>query len=113
MENQKLELFAIVELFGHQKVAAKVSEQSVGSSVFIRLDIPETDTSQSFTRIVNPSAVYAINPVTEEVMKYKANELEQIPIEAWDIQRMQEKLLEMGKGKTGSNDHFLDENQSF
>jgi hypothetical protein len=90
---EKLELFAIVELFGHAVVAGKVIEQTVGSSTFVRIDVPETKTQPAFTRIVNPSAIYALNPVTEEVMVLRAESLNQKPIESWDIRKMSEKLL--------------------
>lgn len=89
----KLELWAIVELFGHQRIAGKVTEQSVGTSTFIRIDVPETEQQPSFTRIVNPTAVYALNPVTEEVAREMASRIQQKPIEAWDIREMQKKLL--------------------
>jgi len=93
MNSEKFELFAIVELFGHQRLAGKVSEQTVGSSTFVRIDVPETSVQPKFTRIVNPSAVYAINPVTEEVMLEMAQKIEQKPIDAWDIREMQKKLM--------------------
>ena len=90
---EKLELFAVVELFGHTKMAGKVTEQSIGPATFVRVDVPETESNPSFTRLLNPSAIYAINPVTEEVMKHMAGNFSQKPIESWDIQRMNEKLL--------------------
>lgn len=93
---EKLELFAIVELFGHQKMAGKVTEQSIGPATFVRVDVPETEGQPSFTRLLNPSAIYAINPVTEEVMKHMAANFSQKPIESWDIRRMNEKLLALG-----------------
>jgi len=90
---EKFELNAIVELFGHQRMAGKVTDQSVGGASFIRIDVPETKSQPAFTRIVKPSAVYAINPVTEEVMLYMAENITAKPIDAWDIQTMQKKLL--------------------
>lgn len=93
MNENKFELSAIVELFGHTRMAGKVTEQTIGSASFIRIDVPDTKTNPSFTRIVNPSAVYAINPVTEEVMLDMAERISERPIESWDIRRMQEKLL--------------------
>ena len=95
MEDNKLELHAIVELFGHTKMAGTVTEQSVGSSSFVRIDVPETKQQPAFTRLVNPSAIYAINPVTEEVMVEMADHLHMRPIESWDIQRMSQKLLDL------------------
>ena len=98
MSTETFSLFAIVELFGHQKIASKVTEHSLGSATFIRIDVPETKASAPFTRFVNPSAVYAINPVTEEVMISKAESLLVQPIESWDIRKMHEKLLLLGNG---------------
>ena len=91
MENH-LELFAIVELFGHTKMAGKVTEQNIGVATFIRVDVPATKTQPSFTRLLNPSAVYAINPVTEEVVQYTAEQITSKPIQAWDLQEMQKRL---------------------
>ena len=94
---QKFELNALVELFGHQRIAGKVTEQSIGVATFIRIDVPETSQQPKFTRIVNPSAIYAINPVTEEVMLHMAEMITSKPIESWDIREMQSKLLALGK----------------
>ena len=97
MELEKLELFAIVDLFGHQRLAGKVTEQTVGSSTFVRIDVPETKSQPAFTRLVNPTAVYSINPTTEEVANEMAERISSVPIESWDIRKMQEKLLIMKK----------------
>ncbi len=93
MDIQKFELHAIVELFGHSRMAGLVSEQTIGSASFIRIDVPETAQQPAFSRIVNPSAIYAINPVTEEVAIQMARQLNEKPIQAWDIRTMQQKLM--------------------
>ncbi len=87
MEN-KIELFAIVELFGHQRIAGVVTEQTIGGASFIRVDVPEIDESPSFTRMFHPNAIYAINPVTEEVMRGSAQSIKSKPIQAWDAREM-------------------------
>lgn len=106
MEN-KLDLFAIVELFGHQKIAGKVSEHTVGSATFIRVDVPAINEQPSFTRLLNPSAIYAINPVTESVATAKAQQLKTAPIEAWDIREMHQKLLALGNRQDTDNEEEL------
>lgn len=87
MENQKFEAFALVELFGHQRMAGKVTEQTIGNSAFIRIDVPETKSQPAFSRLLNPSAIYAINPITEEAMTELADNLEKAPIQPWDIRQ--------------------------
>ena len=93
MNTEKIELYAIIELFGHNKIAGKVSEQNMGAFTFCRIDVPETPQQPSFTRLVNPSAIYAINPVTEEVMIKMAENIQTKPIEAWDVREMVNKMI--------------------
>jgi len=85
MNNEKFELFAIIELMGHQKMSGKVTEQTIGSASFIRVDVPETKNVKEFTRFINPSSIYAINPVTEEIMKDIAENISFQPLKAWDF----------------------------
>lgn len=101
--NETLELWAIVELFGHTKLAGKAIEYTVGSATFIRVDVPETKEQPAFSRLLNPSAIYAINPVTEDVARVTANALNKAPIEAWDIGRMNQKLLELKEQEGGQS----------
>ncbi|MBF0553661.1 MAG: hypothetical protein HQK96_03805 [Nitrospirae bacterium] len=105
METEKIELFAIVELFGRQRIAGKVTEHAFGTSIFVRVDVPETPSQPSFTRLLNPSAIYAINPVTEAVMIEMAKNIQQKPIEAWDVREMVKKLIEL-KAQSPSRDDF-------
>lgn len=88
MTEPKFEAFALIELFGHSRMAGKVTEQSIGGSSFIRVDVPETPKSPAFTRILNPSSIYAINPVTEEVVNELAVRIQSVPIQEWDIREV-------------------------
>ena len=106
MEN-KIELFAIIELFGHQRIAGVVTEQTIGGASFIRVDVPEIKESSSFTRMFHPNAIYAINPVTEEVMRGSAESIRSKPIQAWDAREMLSRIdsLKLVEGKAG----YIDE----
>lgn len=88
----KFEQWCIIGLFGHQKLAGRVSELNLAGGNFLQVDIPETTHNPAFTRIINPSAVYDINPVTEEVAKAYAQNLQVKPIESWDINKFMEKV---------------------
>lgn len=89
---EKFEAYALVELFGHQRMAGKVTEQSIGGASFIRIDVPETQRQPGFTRILNPSSIYAINPITIEAMTAMAENLNKAPIQAYDIQEVVNKM---------------------
>ena len=90
--SEKFEMYAIVELFGHTRIAGTVTEQAIGGATFIRVDVPSTDTQPAFTRLLNPSAIYAINPVTQEVAFAMAESIQAKPIQAWDIRDVGKKM---------------------
>jgi len=54
--------WAVVELFGHQQVAGYLSEQTIGGSTFVRVDVPESRRSAGYTKFYGAGAVYAITP---------------------------------------------------
>ncbi len=91
---EKFELQAIVELFGHNKIAGKVSEQSIGGSTFVRVDVPNTTDQPSFTRFLHPNAIYAINPVSAEVALAMAERIRSKPIEIWDAEEVIKRINE-------------------
>jgi hypothetical protein len=88
------EFWAIVEMMGHQKIAGKLTEQVIGGSSFIRVDVPELPDSPAFTRLLTDKAIYAINPVTQEVARHMAQQIRAQPINAWDARKMFERQLQ-------------------
>ncbi len=69
MTTEKFKTWALVELFGHTRLAGEVSEQTIAGGAMVRIDVPETETSPAFSRIVNTQAIYAINPISEEMVR--------------------------------------------
>ncbi len=49
MTEQKFEAWAIVELFGHQKIAGRLTEQTIGGCHFLRVDVPDVNGRPGFT----------------------------------------------------------------
>lgn len=94
-QNAKFEGWAVIELFGHQREAGFVTTQYFGDRAMFQVDVPEiparqeTTTSPRWvgdvlapagsvvegsaipgrTRLINPGAVYAMNPATEEAVR--------------------------------------------
>lgn len=83
-ENQ-FKLWAVIELFGHNKVAGFVTEQQIGGASFIRVDIPATATVAAYTKYYHPNAVYAITPVSEETATRAAHHIDQAPVRTWEL----------------------------
>ncbi len=68
MTEEKIEMWAIVELFGHQRVAGKVTEAEIGGCSFVRIDIPAVEDSQALTKFYGNGAIYSMTPVSEELV---------------------------------------------
>ena len=76
-EQEKFDSWAVVELFGHQQIAGRVTEASIGGCSFLRVDVPdqpavEKDTYYgkqpalpAYTRYFGNGAIYAMSPCTE------------------------------------------------
>lgn len=79
-ESNGFDTYALVELFGHQKIAGRVTEQVIAGQGFVRVDVPETSRSGSFTRLFGPSAIYSITPMSEELAKQVAERIYAEPV---------------------------------
>lgn len=84
-DQPKFQQWAIVELFGHQRIAGLVSEQAVGGCSFVRVDVPHTKASPEWTKLLGNGAIYAINFVTEEVAKLAAESYQVAPVSPWQL----------------------------
>jgi len=91
--NENFNLWCIVELFGHNRIAGKCSEQSIAGNNFLRVDVPTTSKQSSFTRFLSASAIYAINPITEEVARQIADNLQVQPVAVWDVSHLVDQKL--------------------
>jgi hypothetical protein len=69
METKKAEFkeWAVIELFGRQKIVGLVSEATLAGGQFLRVDVPAFDGQPPFTRFFGPSAIYSISPIAEEL----------------------------------------------
>ena len=86
METQKFEEWAIVEMFGHQRLAGRVGEQTVGGCSFVRVDVPETKSGKGFTKLLGQGAIYAITVTDETTARALAEHDRYRPMEEWTIE---------------------------
>lgn len=81
MENQTaFDCFCIVEVFGHQKLAGRVSERVIAGKGFVQIDVPQVNGQPAFTRLYGPDAIYSITPVSEELALRAAESLRERPV---------------------------------
>lgn len=77
---EKFAAWAVVELFGHQRVAGRISEQAIGGETFLRGDIPKD--GSEYTRLFGKGAIYCIN-VCEEATARQYAEAVSPPLRAY------------------------------
>lgn len=112
---EKFDLWCLVELFGHSKIAGRCTEQNIAGTNMLRVDVPETKSQPAFTRFFGSGSIYAINPMDEVSVKLIAERLELTPINSYDItaviKKHQQLLLESTGQHTASSIHDeVDEN---
>jgi hypothetical protein len=89
---EKFEIWALVELFGHNKIVGKVTEQTIAGGALVRVDVPKPDGTVNFTRFFNLSAIYAINPISQEMAVEMAQRIGGDPVASYDVPQMTEKI---------------------
>lgn len=77
--------WALIELFGHQRIAGMISEQQLGGSAFVRVDVPASGDNKPFTKLFGPGAIYAITITDEFTATAAAKVYKVAPMDQWSI----------------------------
>jgi len=85
---EKLEVWAVVELMGHVKVAGLVTEEERFGCKMGRIDIPMKEGGLT-TQYFGGSSVYRMTPTTEEVARAIATKNQPAPIHSWELPQAQ------------------------
>jgi len=78
--------WAIVELFGHRRAAGHVTQAQFPAG-WVRLEIPAVNGQPGITQLYNPSALYGLHPVTEDVARAAAASMRPQPVQRWELER--------------------------
>lgn len=81
----KFEEWCIVEIMGHARFAGRVTEQPLGGSSFVRVDVPAVNEQPAFTKLFGAGSIYAITPCTEEVARAAAAGFRAIPVDRYAL----------------------------
>ena len=73
-ETEALKAWALVELFGHQRVVGMVTVHPPEFPELIRIDVPDLMKNgecvrAGFTRYVGASALYGVTPISEDAVR--------------------------------------------
>jgi hypothetical protein len=85
--------WAIVELFGHQRLAGEISEYTLGGASFVRVDVPPVGETPGFTTLKGASAIYGITFVDEAVARAAAESYKIKPVSAYEIPALRQAQL--------------------
>jgi hypothetical protein len=86
-------LVELFELFGHQKIVGKVTEATLAGGAFIRVDVPSFNGAPAFTRYFGPSAIYSLNPITEEVARGLMERYRNEPVSRFELPQIADKVV--------------------
>lgn len=97
MEEKKVNFscWAVVELFGHNQLAGKVTEQVIAGQSFIRIDVPKTKLCPEFTKYHLPTAVYGLTPVDEDYATRMAELINAQPINDYKHNEVISEILQI------------------
>jgi len=91
-DEKKFEQWAIVELFGHSRIAGRVTEQTIGGCSFVRVDVPAVEQNQPFTKLYGQGAIYALTFTDEAAATLAAKAIQAQPINVWELQQAMKAL---------------------
>lgn len=83
--SETFDQFCIVELMGRQVIAGRVTEQVIGGSAFVRVDVPECNGIPAFTKFYGASAIYAMTPCSEATANAAVVGLRQKPVNIYQL----------------------------
>lgn len=92
-ETPSFDHWAIVELFGHQRIAGRVTEAQVGGCSFVRIDVPANGDNAAYTRLLGNGSIYAINIVGEAEARAAATAYRSKPISAYELPELRQQQL--------------------
>ncbi|HLF11851.1 MAG TPA: hypothetical protein VJA26_11610 [Gammaproteobacteria bacterium] len=88
-ETQRFEAWGIVALFGHKQIAGRISEQTIGSETFIRVDVPNgTDVDGYHTQLFGKGAIYSMSLTDEAIARAFAKRSTERPVSAYDVAQL-------------------------
>lgn len=83
----KFQQYAIIELFGHSRIAGRVTEQTIGGCAFVRVDVPAMNGRQALTKLYGQGAIYAMTFVDEAAALMAAKAIQIQPISTWELEK--------------------------
>lgn len=112
--------WAIVEIFGHQRIAGFLSEQTIGGQSFVRVDVPELPAGAdeysrrdgpiaAHSKLFGGGAIYAITPVDETIARISAQSIRHKPVTAYGVAEALKNMSQEHRTRLLTNEAFGDD----
>jgi hypothetical protein len=111
-ENATFDQGAIVEIMGRQVIAGRVTEQTIGGTAFIRVDVPECGDQPAFTRFYGAGAIYAMTPVSEEAARIALRRFRPEPVTVY-VPELKQLVAPAPADPVDEPDHDIDEDDEW
>lgn len=82
--NESKEMWAVLELMGHVRIAGRVTEEERFGGKLGRIDIPNKEGGFT-TQYFNASSIYRLTPTNEEVARHVALNCQPQPVHSWEL----------------------------
>lgn len=98
MEENKFSGWGLVEIMGRQRIAGRLSEQTIAGSSLLRVDIPLSDAPDHFrTQFVGGGSIHSLHPTDEQTARLLAKRIGTQPVYQYDVQaqlRIEQRAVE-------------------
>lgn len=84
----KIDVWAVVDVMGHQRFVGRVTEQVVAGHGMVRVDVPAVGDRPAFTKLIGPGSIYAISPLGEETARAMIENTDQAPLSRYDVHEL-------------------------
>lgn len=85
---EKFSQWAIIEVYGHEKYAGKVSETNIAGVGMLMLEVPEITNQEvtlpGFTKLLGMNSIFSLTIVDEEYAREMARKLSKHPVEGYE-----------------------------
>ena len=85
MSDEKSEMWGIIDLFGHVKIAGQIGDYALGGESFVRVDVPAVEEIPAHTRLFGKGAIYSISFTGQEIAEAAARRLRSTPVSVYDF----------------------------
>lgn len=112
-DTEKLDLWAVLEIMGHQRFAGRVSEQVVAGIALVRVDVPEVidrgEKVPGFSKLFGGSSIFCITPVDEDTARMAALNFRSRPLETFHFVQPQRQPALPYDGGDDDEDYYDEE----